>query len=244
MNNGKKALLMLSGGRDSFLSACKLLQEGYQVLLVTYNNGHISQIGNVKIVADRLKQIWGSERIRHVGIHTIAQDIRPLLYKTLYYEPLELCQEYPNILISQVNCLACHTTMYFHSIAYCIAHEIETIAEGAREEQDFFIELPEMKERYEKLCQKYNKELRLPVYDLKSDMQRKNELARWGMSPKSYESQCWLGCPMLQKLTDEQRTCLMNYYVQEIEPKADETIQLLIDYKRAWPDGVFENDYT
>ena len=44
----KRALLMLSGGRDSFLSACLLIEEGYQVYMVTYDNGCISDIGSTK----------------------------------------------------------------------------------------------------------------------------------------------------------------------------------------------------
>ena len=49
-------LLMLSGGRDSFLSACKLLEDEkqYRVYMVTYDNGCICQLDKVKGVADRI----------------------------------------------------------------------------------------------------------------------------------------------------------------------------------------------
>lgn len=244
MNNEKRALLMLSGGRDSFLSVCRLIEDGYQVFLVTYDNGHMSKTDNVKVLSERLDQIFGRDRVRHIGIHFIAQNIRPLLSKALYQEPVELCRDYPHLLLSQVNCLACHTAMYFHAIAYCKAHEIDTIAEGAREEQKFFVELPEMKKRYEELCGKYGIELRLPVYDLKSDMERKDELGEWGFLPKSYEPQCWLGCAMLQELTDEQRKSLTDYYDQEIAPKASGMIKRLTGQKRILADRPVKGSYV
>ena len=34
-------LLMLSGGRDSFLAACRLIEEGWHVHMITYDNGCI-----------------------------------------------------------------------------------------------------------------------------------------------------------------------------------------------------------
>ncbi len=244
MNTEKKALLMLSGGRDSFLSACRLIEDGYQVLLVTYDNGHMSKTDNVRLLSDRLGQIFGTERVKHVGIHFIAQNIRPLLNKALYQEPAELCKEYPHLLLSQVNCLACHTAMYFHSIAYCKAHGIKVLAEGAREKQKFFVELPEMKNRYEDLCQKYDILLQLPVYDLKSDIERKDELGEWGFLPKSFEPQCWLGCAMLQELTDDQRKSLTDYYDKEIVPQADVMIRRLTSQKKVLADCPVKGSYV
>lgn len=244
VNAMKKALLMLSGGRDSFLSACELIKDGYQVYLVTYNNGHMAQTENVKALSDRLEKVFGNDRIKQAGIYLIAQNIRPLLEKALNSEPSELCKDYPHLLLGQLNCLVCHTVMYFHSIAYCKAREIDTIAEGAREEQKFFVELPEMKKRYERLCEKYGLMLRMPVYDLKSDARRKEMLGEWNFNPKSYEPQCWVGCPMLKELTSEQRSCLANYYDYEIEPHAESVIQRLIGSKRILSDCDLAGEYV
>ena len=231
--NEKKVLLMLSGGRDSFLSACRLIGNGYQVHTVTYDNGYMSQTDAVNGLVERLQSCFGELWIRPAGIHPIAQNIQRFLVTILYKEPVELCREYPHLLISQVNCLACHTVMYLHSIAYCKANNISAISEGARQQQKFFVELPEMRERYEKLCDKYNIELILPVYDLESYEERKRELAEWGFLPKSFEPQCWMGCPILQDLTDEQRSDLTKYYDNEIFPFVDEIIENNIRIKKA-----------
>ena len=45
-------LLMLSGGRDSFLAACRLIEEGWHVHMITYDNGCISNIEQAKTVAE------------------------------------------------------------------------------------------------------------------------------------------------------------------------------------------------
>lgn len=228
----KKALLMMSGGRDSFLAACRLVEDDYQVYMVTYDNGRMSQTENVLDLMNRIEYRFGEERIKVVGIHTIASNIRPLMQMVLYNETINICEKYPHLLLSQLNCLVCHTVMYFHSIAYCKQHDIHTIAEGLREEQKFFVELPEMKERYEALCEKYGIKLELPVYDLKSDLERKDELAEWGFHPKTYEPQCWIGCPILADLTKEQRSDLAKYYDNEIEKCADEIIGRLVSKKK------------
>lgn len=241
----KQVLLMLSGGRDSFLSACRLVADEYQVMTVTYDNGCMSHAANALEVSKRLAQRFGDDRIRSVGIYTIAQDLRPLLEDLLYLDIADICAEYPHLLLSQVNCLACHTIMYIHSIAYCKAHSIQRMAVGARKQQQFFVELPEMKVHYEELCKRYGIELLLPVYDLQSDIQRKNELASWGFLPKSYEPQCWLGCPMKNSLTKEQCLDLNRYYEKKIAPLADENIARLIPLKKMYySDMSMEKGYV
>ena len=96
----------------------------------------------------------------------------------------------------------------------------------------FFVELPEMKKRYMDLCKRYGINLYMPVYDLNSDYKRKEELAEWGFLPKTYEPQCWIGCPMLNGLTDEQRQDLARYYDEEMLPYFDSVIESLIEKKQ------------
>lgn len=230
--NKKKVLLMFSGGRDSFLAACRLIAKGYMVYLIAYDNGCISYISNAREVAQRIICRFGKYRVKYVGVHMIAQNILPLMQRALYSTPKDISSEYPDLLIYQLQCLACHTAMYLHSIAFCKANGIDFLAEGAREQQQFFVELPEMKQRYEALCKHYGLALLLPVFELDSDIQRKQELAEWGFLPKSYESQCWLGCPMKEPLTEPQIASLAKYYDNEILPLAQGTIDKLIDTKR------------
>lgn len=227
----KVALLMLSGGRDSFYSACKLVAEGYFVYMVTYDNGHMSCVEAATEVGRRIESRFGKNAVRYLGVYPIASRINPLLEKVYNSTVVQLCTDYPNIVISQINCLACHTVMYWHSIALCKAMGIGVLAEGARKSQGFFVEQPEMKTRYEKLCRQYSIDLLLPAFDLDSDLERKRVLADWGFLPKTCEMQCWLGCPMENALSEESLKDLAHFYDNEILPNASHIIELLIPVK-------------
>ena len=227
VNSPESALLMLSGGRDSFLAACRLFARGYRVHLCVFDNGCISSLNNVDNVVERLRQRFGDDFVLSYTVTPIASEVNTLRDPVVQTELVELTSKYPNLLLSQVNCLACHTSMYLHAIAQCLTCNISTIAEGAREQQRFFVELPPMHDRYQKLCKKYGIELLTPVYDLDSDMERKVELSQWGFTPKSYEPQCWVGLPLLNDLSSAQIESLENYYDREIEPRTEEIINIL-----------------
>lgn len=215
----KNILLMLSGGRDSFLSACRLIEDGYRVHMITYDNGCISNIKEAKTVADRIIGKYGSSRALFVGIQSVAPNLyrfqEPYLYRTIE----ESSNRYPKLRPAQLPCLACHTGMYIESIVYCRTQKIYYIAEGARETQKFFVELPEMVERYKNLTSRNEIKLVLPVYNLKNDWERKLELADRGYVPKTLEPQCWLGCPLREELTSDEISSLAAYYDNEMEPK-------------------------
>lgn len=221
----EKVLLMLSGGRDSFLSACHLIENGYYVCMATYDNGHMSMVENAQNVAMRVIKRYGEDNAEFVGVSLISHLIFPLYSYLLYNEVQDISKKYPNLVPSQVNCLACHTAMYVESIAYCKLKSINYIAEGARLEQGFFVELQEMKERYERLCKEHDIKLLTPVYNLESDWERKQLLAMRGFLPKTFEPQCWLGCPLKEPLSTSQRKSLANFYDNEVSPKVSDLIK-------------------
>ena len=123
--------------------------------------------------------------------------------------------------------------MYVHAIAYCVAHDIPFLSEGARKQQGFFVELPEMKERYEQLCQDNGIKLLWPVYELESDMERKRLLERRRLKTKTTEPQCYLGCPLKGPLTDEERRDLSRYYDIDLLPQLQKDIDSLIPAKKS-----------
>lgn len=223
----RRVLLMLSGGRDSFLSACFLIEEGYQVYMVTYDNGCISDIGSTKTVAERIIGKYGSSRAVFVGVQSIAANLYRLQEAYLYQTVSENSGKYPNLRPAQMPCLACHTGMYLEAIAYCKAHGICYLAEGARRTQKFFVELPEMVRRYGELTEQNGIKLVLPVYDLINDWERKLKLADRGYIPKTLEPQCWIGCPLREELKPCEIESLAAYYDNEMKPK----LQGLIDEK-------------
>ena len=220
-------LLMFSGGRDSFLSACYLIEHGHRVHMTTFNNGCMSGENFVTDVARRVIEKYGESRATFVGIHSVAANLYKLQKDYLYKQIKDTSDKYPALRPAQLPCLACHTAMYLESIAYCKTHKIRYLAEGARESQKFFVELPEMVERYRELTSKNGIDLLLPVYDLVSDWERTLELADRGFIPKTLEPQCWIGCPLGEELSREEIDSLAAFYDASVRPN----LQSFIDAK-------------
>lgn len=217
-NKKPEVLLMFSGGRNSFLSALRLHREGYYVTLVTFYNGCMQGMGSVRQDAMRIVKHLGEDSARFAGIYSIIVPFRK--FQDPYVLDGKFCGSdcSPVAQISQLNCLACHTAMYVAGLAYCKTHGITTIADGARESQGFFVELPIMKTHYENLALSYGVKVITPVYDLVDDQERKNEITRAGLIPKTMELQCWIGRAMYKPLSTREQSPLEHYFLREIEP--------------------------
>jgi len=194
--NEKSVLLMLSGGRDSFLVACRLIESGHRLHMVTYDNGCGFQPDNARTVADRIIERFGSDKAEFLGIKSITGTWRRFFPLILNMKPSAIAKKYGEITYSQFNCLTCRTAMYIYTISLGRRMGIKYIAEGARKAQGFVIELEEMIEQYRELLCKYNIELLLPVYDLDDNWSLKNELMEYHFVPKTLEPQCILGFPL------------------------------------------------
>ncbi len=216
---GKDILLMLSGGRDSFLSACKLIEEGFRLHMITFDNGCMSNAENVRLTANRIIAKYGESSAYYVGIYSIAALCSKLEDVHLYCSLEKLVRQYGSLPQIQLPCLDCHTAMYVAAIAYCKVHNISYLAEGGRKAQKFFVELPDMRKRYEELAEKYDLILKFPVYELESDWERKIELAERGFVPKVLEPQCWRGRPMHRDLTETEIKGLKDFYDNEMKDK-------------------------
>lgn len=214
----KSVSLLFSGGRDSFLSACRLVEDGYRVYLITYENGCMSNLSSVSDTADRLIAKYGSSRIGYLGVRSCKEVFRTLRESMQSNTLRELAQSYPYLVPYQTCCLACHTAMYVESIGLCRKHGISYLADGGRPSQQFFVELPEMMAEYEMLARSFGLELLFPVSEITDDFVCKLELADRGFVPKVAEPQCWLGCPVRQVLLEDQKQSLLSYYQQELKP--------------------------
>lgn len=220
-----EVLLMFSGGRDSYLAACKLIEKGYYVHMITFDNGCTSNLDVVKEVANTIIAKYGIHHADYAGVWKTAWHNMLLDKNLCYMKPKELVINYPELLPYEATCLSCRTSMYLVSIAYCKAKNIQYISEGARKQQGFFVELDEMKNRYEKLCMEHGIQLIWPVYELESDTERKIELGRRGLLTKTLEPQCNIGRPQRQKLTEEEKESLSRYYDMEIQPYLKKLIE-------------------
>lgn len=229
---GPKVLHMLSGGRDSFLAACLLIEQGYNVQMVTFDNGHIDSVERVQQVANWIKERYPDNSSVYLPAVKIAMTLHAYMSPEWYRKSAERINLYPELQTYQAHCLSCKTAMYVHAIAYCKANGIKYLSEGAREEQGFFVELPEMKSRYEKLCENNGIQLLLPVYSLESDQTRKRKLSDRGLSTKTLEPQCYLGCPLKAALTLGERRDLARYFDTELLPLLQTDINDLIPTKK------------
>lgn len=233
--NKRKVLHMLSGGRDSFLSACLLIEQGYEVQMVTFDNGHMDSIERVEQVVDWIFERYPNENIKYLKPMKTAMTLHCYMCSEWYRKAKDRIKNYPELQTYQVHCLTCKTAMYVHAIAYCKAHGIKYISEGARKQQGFFVELSEMQERYERLCQKNGIQLLWPVYELDSDLKRKRQLLDRGLSTKTLEPQCYLGCPLKGALSNEERRDLAKYFDIELMPLLMDDINDLTQSKRYSP---------
>ena len=218
-------LVMLSGGRDSFLATCRLLDSSnnFSVKMVTYDNGCSYRSENAKLVADRIIQQYGEQRAEYLGVHKISGIIREFFFPYFNMKPQEQMRLFAGLTPSQFHCLICRTSMYIYSVWLCKKYGISYIAEGARKIQAFVIELPGMaKERYPAMLKAEGIELLLPVYDLEDDWERDNELLRRNFLCKSYEPKCMVGVPVKESIDETVVEGVHNYFDQIIMKKINE----------------------
>lgn len=214
-------ILMLSGGRDSFLAACRLLEDekNFHVKMVTYDNGCSYCSGNAKEVAQRIIKKYGSNRAEYLGVYKISSVIREFFLPYFNMTPAKQAEEFLGLTPSQFHCLVCRTSMYIYSIWLALIHGASGIAEGGRESQGFVIELPGMaKERYSALVESVKLELFLPVYDLADDWLRDNELLSRGYLCKTIESKCLIGVPLPECIDDSVIQGVYAYYDKVMLP--------------------------
>jgi hypothetical protein len=222
----KEAVLLFSGGRDSFLSAIKLVEGGFKVHLVNFKNGWVYGGDNAKIEAERLIKKYGKDKIAYLGSKNVSIFFREFFLPYFNMTPSEIKKEYGEIPISQFNCLACRASMYIWSIIKAKQMGIKFIAEGARRNQGFVIQLPIMIEEFKKLLSTYNLELLLPVYELKSDWERKSLLLFREFVPKTFEPQCLLGVPLPdnKEPSREIQVAVKNFFNKSILGKSNRII--------------------
>jgi len=197
----KKALVLFSGGKDSLLVTLKLLDDGYKVYLVTYENGCGLKPENVNSTVKRISENY-KDRIINLGIKNIVGIFREFIYPFYNYTSKYINDIYGNITISQFNCLSCRLSMYIASIILCKTYNINEVFDGARKSQLFVIEQSEMLKKFKALFNKYNLSIFYPLEDFENDWKLKNELLIRGIVPKTLESQCLLGVPLKKEDID------------------------------------------
>ncbi len=192
--------------------------------MVTYDNGCIPGIDNIKEVADRIIKKYGSSKALFLGVQSVTAYLFRFQEPFLYNTTGEFSKKYPNLHPAQLPCLACHMGMFVRAIAYCKVHNISYIAAGIRNLDNAFF-MPDMVRRCEDLAKENGIHLILPVYNLTDNWNLKLELTDRGFIPKVVGYQCWIGYRASEKLCIDEINGLLLYYDEAISPK----IQSFID---------------
>ena len=230
MEKAKKALVLFSGGKDSLLVTLRLLDEGYKVYLVTFENGCGLKANNVNNTIKRLIHKYDDEKIENIGIKNISGLFREFIFPFYNYTSSYINEKFGDISISQFNCLSCRLSMYITSIILSQQYNIDYVFDGARKGQIFAIEQSEMINKFKDLFSQYNISIEYPLENEMEDWQIKNELLLRGIVPKTLEPKCLLGVP-LKRLDENVLKGTINVYENYLKPKVIDLIQKYKDLK-------------
>lgn len=233
----KETLILFSGGKDSFLSTLIMIDKGYKVNLVTFDNGQELKSKNALIGAKKIQKKYGSDKVEIIGIKKTDAIFRDLICSFYNYDIEYIKKQFGKITISQFNCLACRLAMYILAIIICIQKKINLVVDGARESQLFAIEQEKMIEQFKKLFKEFNIEIIFPLLYETDDYSIKNQILSHGFVPKMNEGQCLLGMPILNNsMNNEILEGCLNVYHKELYPKIH---NILENYKNI----DFEGNY-
>lgn len=225
----KEALILFSGGKDSFLSTLKILDQGYKVNLVTFDNGLELNSKNVLVGAKKIQKKYGPDKVKILGIKKIDAIFREFICAFYNYDIEYIKKEFGQITISQFNCLACRLSMYVLAILISKKNKINLVVDGARKSQLFVIEQNKMINLFKNLFKKYDLEIIYPLLEEEDDFTIKNQILAHGFVSKMNECQCLLGMPVKEKsINDAIIEGVIAAYQKELYPKID---KLLKDYK-------------
>lgn len=223
----EKYLVLFSGGKDSFLTACRLLNNRHRVVLLSFNGGAVIGEENFSHGVNRLIKRYGKDMVEFAGVYPTVGTIARLNRTWVYGTQQELGNKYPNITNCQFQCLHCQTAMWAAAIAYAKAKNIKFIASGYKKTDVFCTGITRYIERITAIANKYNIFIELPLWDLPNDYERDLEMIRYGFYPSVYEPKCVLGNPVKNGFPDKERDDILRYFDNELVNAFIESIDSL-----------------
>lgn len=203
--NTQPALVLFSGGKDSFLAASRLAMTGTPVVLLSFNNGAMIAEGILAKSAQRLINRYGDVLVSYAGCYNTAAVFQSMRDWNADTPWSRLGQEYPSLYTSQVTCLLCQTAMWSAAIAYAVAKDIPRLASGYRKSDPFCTGWTGYCNRISDLAAKYGRYVLCPVWNddtwCQNPGERDYEMARHGFEPAAFEPaafepKCTLGRPV------------------------------------------------
>lgn len=224
------ALVMFSGGKDSFLTACRLVEQGKRVTLLSFNNGAVAAEEHILHGASRLGNRYGN-RIEYAGVYPTVGTLRLIDEHWASLPWSRLGAEYPDLSNAQVNCLHCQSAMWIAAIAYCVSKSIGTIATGYKSCDPFCTGMPAWNRRMRTTAERHGVSVETPLWTTPEwgefpDVGRDREMEHHMFGPSVLEPQCTIGRPVPPP-TDAVERQIAQFFDDHIEPYVDRQIDEL-----------------
>lgn len=200
MAENKKTLVMFSGGKDSFLTACRLAEQGDHVTLLSFNNGAVVAEEHLSHGAARLKNRY-RDRVTWAGVYPTIGTLRAIDKHYINTSWKDLGKNYPDLSNAQVNCLHCQTAMWIAAIAYCKAKNLDRIAAGYKSCDPFCTGMPPWINHMKTAANSHGLDIITPLWETPEwgefpDTGRDREMEHHMFLHSVLEPQCTIGRPV------------------------------------------------
>lgn len=177
----KSCAILFSGGLDSSLAVCKMIENGYEAELLHFDQGALISNNLVQIRYNELKKVY-PDSLQDIHYNNIAG-----LFRRIALVSLE--DDIKTDGVSLV-CVGCKLAMHVQSIIFCKKNNITCMADGSTERQKRYGEQREVALNFIKnLYCNYNIEYVNPVYQL-DKKEIKYGLFDRGMTIQPLEDTC------------------------------------------------------
>lgn len=208
-------LLMFSGGKDSFITACKLVDAGDTVNIIGFNGGCLLGEKNILETAERLHKKY-KDKINIIGLRGCMATRMNIDKQWKEFTSKELFEDYPHVTGLQAQCFFCQTSMWLESIGYCIAKNINAIACGYKNTDLFCTGSERYLDFIQNICSEYGIEVKTPMWnfvDYEDGLDRRDsEMILRKFLPSVLEPKCAVGIPANGKIDKNEIEELIRYF--------------------------------
>lgn len=156
-------LVLFSGGKDSWLTASRIVEADKQAVLITMNNGALACERNVLYGAGMLESIYGPDAVSYAGACSTAHAAQCLGEPWAAMSAGEFGGRYPSLMPAQVQYLHCQTAMWTAAAAFAKTRNIRETAAGYKSTDPFCTGCRPWLDRIEKFLDANGIALSLPV---------------------------------------------------------------------------------
>lgn len=123
----KRCVVLFSGGLDSSLTACDMIENGYDLELLHFNQGSLISNGLARIRKDEIQKAYPLCTVNMTEINVSG------LFRRLALTTLE--EDIIKYRVSLV-CVGCKLAMHIGTIIFCKNHKINAVADGSTKRQE------------------------------------------------------------------------------------------------------------